>query len=166
MKQLLSATLLFLASCTTIPGATDPVREADGSSRAAVEAVLDAFHDAAALADGEAYFGAMAEGSVFLGTDATERWDREAFRGYADPYFSQGRGWTYKPIERHVYVRGEVAWFDERLWNEKYGESRGTGVLRRFAQGWRIVHYSLTFPIPNAISGEVTKQIRALSEDS
>ena len=57
---------------------------------------------------------------------------------------------------------GTVAWIDERLDNEHYGELRGTGVLQMEGSDWKIVHYSMTFPIPNEIAGDVIEQIRAL----
>lgn len=77
-----------------------------------IEAVLDDFHLAASEADYERYFGHLAEESIFLGTDITERWTKSEFQGYAEPHFSAGRGWTYVPQERHVYVGagGEAAW--------------------------------------------------------
>ena len=156
---------LVLAGCAAVRAAPE-LREAQGDERAQVEAVLDGFHAAASRADGERYFGYLAPGSVFVGTDATERWEREAFRDYAEPYFSQGRGWTFRPLERHVYVRGDSAWFDERLSNEKYGETRGSGVLVRSADGWSIVQYVLSFPVPNDLSGQVVELIRARGEPS
>ena len=55
---------------------------------------------------------------------------------------------------------------DEALWNDKYGESRGTGALRREDGEWRIAHYSLTFPIPNDLAAEVTARIRASEESA
>lgn len=128
-----------------------------------VAMVLDDWHAAAATADGPRYFGHMAEDAIFLGTDASERWTLATFRAFCEPYFSRGAGWTYECRERHVFVRGDVAWFDERLWNDKYGECRGTGALER-SEGpdgrWRIVHYSLTLPVPNEIAPDVVKLIR------
>ena len=102
----------------------------------------------------------MAEDSVYLGTDASERWTLPAFRAFCEPYFARGVGWTYVPRERSVVVEGEHAWFDERLWNEKYGECRGTGVLRRRDGAWKIVHYSLTFTVPNEAAPQVVELIR------
>jgi ketosteroid isomerase-like protein len=140
-------------SSNTVP-ASDP-----GAERAIVE-VLDDWHRAASVADGARYLGHMSDDAVFLGTDASERWTLPAFRAFCEPYFAKGTGWTYEPRERHVRVDGELAWFDERLWNEKYGECRGTGVLRRERGEWKIVHYSLTFPVPNELAGDVVKLIR------
>ena len=55
---------------------------------AEVARVLDDWHDAAASADEARYFGHLSSDSVFLGTDATERWDVAAFRAYAHPHFA------------------------------------------------------------------------------
>ena len=131
------------------------------------EAALDAFHAAASRADGEAYFDLLAEDAIFLGTDPGERWTREAFRGYAEPHFRQGRGWTYVPRDRHVHVSadGTLAWFDEALDNASYGVCRGTGVLRRDDGRWRIVQYSLSIPIPNDLAREVVDRIRGAGGD-
>lgn len=148
-------TLLLLALSAAAAGAA-AARDGD---RPAVARVLDRFHEAAAAADWDAYFGLMSEDAVFLGTDASERWPREAFREYA-----AGRegGWLYVPRERHIDFApdGAVAWFDELLDNAAYGTSRGTGVLVRAAGGWRIAQYHLTFPIPNELARRLTGEIK------
>ena len=59
---------------------------------------------------------------------------------------------------------GQTAWFDERLENAGLGECRGTGVVELGSDGaWRIAHYSLTIPIPNAIARDVAQRIRTLT---
>src|SRR5262245_3752501 len=94
--------LLALSSgCRSASAALDEAR-LDDPARLAIERTLDEWHRSASKADGAGYFGSMAEGAIFLGTDATERWTREEFRAYCEPYFSAGRGWTYEPRERHV----------------------------------------------------------------
>jgi len=132
---------------------------------AAVDAVLTDFHRAASEADGERYFSLLAEDAVFMGTDAGERWSVAEFQAFAEPYFSQGRGWTYETTERNIFLSpdGAVAWFDEMLWNESFGACRGTGVLKLTADGWRIVQYSLSIPIPNELAGDVTARIKELA---
>jgi ketosteroid isomerase-like protein len=132
------------------------------ASRAAVDDVLTAFHAAAADADGERYFSLFADDAVFLGTDANERWTIAEFRAFAEPFFSKGLGWTYVARERHVEIApgGDVAWFDEILWNDTYGTCRGTGVLVSTDAGWRIAQYHLTIPIPNDLSRELTTRIK------
>lgn len=125
-----------------------------------VEALIDGFHHAAAVADRAAYFGAMTDDFVFVGTDATERWDRAAFEAFAAPRFEGDSAWVYRSVERHVTVRGDMAWFDERLAHAAYGETRGSGVAVRDGGRWRLAQYVLSFPIPNELAGEVVARIR------
>lgn len=136
------------------PSGDDPT-----ATKQAVAETLHDFHDAASKADGPRYFDHFAVGAVFLGTDATERWSVEEFKAYANPYFSQGKGWTYVASERNVSVSagGSTAWFDERLQNEKYGEVRGSGVLVFERNRWRIAQYNLAFPVPNELSSAFMK---------
>lgn len=132
----------------------------------AVETVLDDFHDAAAKADESRYFGHFSPEGVFLGTDATERWDVESFRAFAHPYFARGQAWTYTPTVRRVTLSpiaapgSEVAWFDELLENEKVGVTRGSGVLRKIDGAWRISQYNLSIPVPNDLVEEFVPRIR------
>lgn len=151
-------TIASLLAVLTLSGVAPP---SDG--RAAVAALLDSFHAAAARADEAAYFGCFAEGGVFLGTDAKERWTLTEFRAHAHPHFAAGKGWTYVPQERHVELGkgGRVAWFDEVLRNEKYGLCRGSGVATKGRDGWRVAHYSLTFLVPNESAAAVVEAMRA-----
>lgn len=154
MRRLLALALLALALLLTACASTP--------NSASVDATLDAWHKAAADANESAYFGAMAPEFVFLGTDATERWDLASFRTFAHPYFAKGKAWTFVPHDRHVILspRGDVAWFDEKLDSASYGECRGSGVARRIAGEWKIAHYNLTIPIPNALAKTVVQMIR------
>ena len=133
---------------------------------AQIDSVLNDFHLAASEADYDRYFSHLSEESIFIGTDITERWSKSQFQAYAMPHFEAGRGWTYHPKERHIYVSedGIVAWFDEILINEKYGEVRGTGVL--FFQGtrWKIAQYHLTVPIPNDLLPTVVEMMNGAQE--
>lgn len=128
---------------------------------AAVSAVLNDWHAAATAADEARYFRHFAEGAVFLGTDATERWTVEEFRRYAHPYFARGKAWSFRPVERHVFFSpdGSVAWFDERLDTPNLGPARGSGVLVKTAGEWKIAHYDLSVPIPNDLMTEVRRRI-------
>ncbi len=123
----------------------------------AAGAVLDDFHAAAAAADEERYFGHFADGGIFLGTDATERWTVEEFRAYAHPYFARGRAWTFRATRRAVDVStdGNVAFFDEDLATEGLGPARGSGVLVREAGVFKIAQYNLALTIPNERFAEV-----------
>ncbi|HEY1693855.1 MAG TPA: nuclear transport factor 2 family protein [Polyangiaceae bacterium] len=118
---------------------------------------LDDFHDAAAHADEPRYLGHFAAHAVFLGTDATERWDLASFTAYVHPHFAHGEGWTYRPLRRAVSFdpAGTVAWFDEDLRGQRLGPSRGSGVLVREGGRWRIAQYDLALTIPNERFDEV-----------
>lgn len=153
IRMVLLLTFL-LPACASAP----PPGEA-----ASVNAMLDDWHDAAADADAARYFGAMAPEFVFLGTDATERWDLASFRSFAMPYFDKGKAWTFVPRDRHVIFspRGDVAWFDEKLDSASYGECRGSGVVRLQDGVWKISHFNLTIPIPNDLAKTVVEMIRA-----
>jgi len=150
MRQLFIAALLLLAFASA-PAASD-------TDKVSVDNALSSFHEAASKGDWDAYFGLMSEDAIFLGTDASERWDKDTFRnGYA----AKSKGWTYIMRERHINFTpdGNSAWFDELLDNEKYGTSRGTGILIRTNAGWKISQYHLTFPIPNDLADGITQQI-------
>lgn len=116
-----------------------------------IEATLDAWHAAAARSDEDQYFAAFAEGGVFLGTDATERWSVEEFRAYAHPHFAKGKGWELRPVRRDVTVHdgGSVAWFDEDLDSDHLGPLRGSGVMLRSQAKWKVAQYNLAFTVPN-----------------
>lgn len=126
-----------------------------------VAEVLDTWHLAAARADEDQYFSLMTADAVFLGTDATERWGREEFRAWAHPYFAQGRAWSFRAVKRRVTLSRDqkVAWFDEELDTPNLGPARGTGVLVKEGKDWKIAHYNLTVPIPNALMKQVTELI-------
>lgn len=123
-----------------------------------ISAVLDDLHSAAAAADWARYFSLYTDDAIFLGTDASERWDKPTFQAYAAPT----SGWTYRMTERNIDLTpdGDHAWFDELLVNAKYGTSRGTGVLIRTNAGWKIAQYHLVFPIPNDLAEGITQQIQ------
>lgn len=154
---------VLFAGCQSAPnGAADesaPVTEADMD---AVNTTLDEIHAQAARADYDAYFDLYSDQAVFLGTDATERWPIDAFKAYARPRFTDGGGWDYRVLERHVDFApgGDVAWFDERLENVNMGETRGSGVLLRENGAWKVAQYNLTVLVPNELAREVVQRIR------
>ena len=149
----------MLALVAALALAAAPTPEED------VAAAIDALHAAASRADGAAYFALFTPDARFIGTDASERWSLAEFRAYAEPYFARGRGWTYTPVERTVTLAPVqclcVAWFDEVLDSESYGVTRGSGVLRKTRDGWKIEQYVLSFAVPNARADAVVAAIRA-----
>lgn len=172
MPKLKSGRIFHTSQCTLIAIGTLlltllwlPASQAQQSEELlAINAVLDEFHAAAAEGDWSRYFSLMSEDGVFLGTDAGERWPKAEFQRYA-----QGSdGWVYQPTVRNVNFTpdGMSAWFDELLDSQSYGTSRGTGILIKSFEGWRIAQYHLTFPIPNALARDITNQIKAYEAEN
>ena len=128
------------------------------SDIAAINKVLDGYHQAAANGEWDTYFDLMSADGVFIGTDASERWIKQEFRQYS----SGSNGWVYTPQQRNINITpdGLSAWFDEALLSQSYGSSRGSGVLIRTAAGWKISQYHLTLPIPNGMVRGITDQIK------
>jgi ketosteroid isomerase-like protein len=153
------STIVFLA-VLILTASPSPADERSTEARA-VDAVLTAFHDAASRADSDVYFKLLSDDAIYLGTDAGERWTVDEFKAFAEPYFSEGRGWTYTATSRNIVIGpgGSTAWFDELLWNESYGTCRGTGVLVASPDGWRIAQYHLTFPVPNELAEDIVALI-------
>jgi len=128
--------------------------------------VLDNWHKAAADANAKLYFGALTDDAVFIGTDATENWNKKEFEAFAKPYFDKGKAWDFKPLERHIYLSKDqkTAWFDELLdtWMKV---CRGSGVMVKVGNEWKIQHYVLSMTVPNDNTNEVIK-IKASIEDA
>jgi len=139
---------------------------AQAPAEKAVATVLDDWHLAASQADEVRYFGHLADGAVFLGTDATERWTKAAFQTWAHPIFQRGKAWSFKATRRAVTLSrdGRTAWFDEDLDTPNLGPARGSGVLSRDQDRWLIQQYNLSVPIPNALMKAVRAQIEGLAK--
>ena len=127
-----------------------------------LDAVLDSFHQAAGEANDERYLGLLAENAIFLGTDSSERWNKSEFSAFVKSYFSQGKGWLYQPVKRHITATqaSNVFFFDELLENKNYGRCRGSGLLISTKNGWKILQYNLSIPVPNAIALQVVASIK------
>ena len=124
----------------------------------AVGNVIDLLHDAAAKADFDGYFNLMTENAVFIGTDASENWTKKEFQAYAKPHFEKGKAWSFKSIQRNIYFSSDhkTAWFDELL-DTQMKICRGSGVLIKVKNNWKIIHYVLSISVPNELSKEVIK---------
>ncbi|WP_051907823.1 nuclear transport factor 2 family protein [Flavimarina sp. Hel_I_48] len=112
--------------------------------------MLDAWHDAAARADYDAYFDLMAKDAIFIGTDADENWQNMEFKAFARPYFDRGKAWSFTALERNIYSseNQNIAWFDELL-DTQMGICRGSGVVIKMDNTWKIKHYVLSITVPN-----------------
>ena len=115
-----------------------------------IETLIDSWHQAAAQADYDAYFGKMTSDAVFIGTDASENWQLKAFQEFSKPYFDKGKAWSFSAVERHIYIdkSKKFAWFDELL-DTWMGICRGSGVVRKEGGDWKIAHYVLSATVPN-----------------
>ena len=121
-----------------------------------ITTILDNWHKAAAEANYNDYFNAMSDESVFIGTDATENWNKKDFQTYAKPHFDKGKAWSFKAIERNIYISADnkTVWFDELL-DTQMKICRGSGVLVFENGNWKIKQYVLSMTIPNQISKDV-----------
>ena len=123
-----------------------------------INLILNNWHKAAAEANFNSYFDAMADDAIFIGTDATENWNKPAFIQFAKPYFDKGKAWNFTSLERNIYFSSDkkTAWFDELL-NTQMKICRGSGVLVKVKNTWKIKHYVLSMTIPNDNTNEVVK---------
>nr|WP_298659982.1 nuclear transport factor 2 family protein [uncultured Flavobacterium sp.] len=131
-----------------------------------IDLLLNSWHKAAAEANFNDYFNAMTDDAIFIGTDATENWNKPAFIKFAKPYFDKGKAWNFTALERHVYFSSDMkmAWFDELL-NTQMKICRGSGVLVDQGNGqWKIKHYVLSMTIPNENVDEIVK-VKSILED-
>ncbi|MDT0690884.1 nuclear transport factor 2 family protein [Salegentibacter sp. F188] len=153
MKKLLAFLFLIITSCNCY---AQTASNAEVSAKKQAEQTLDFWHQAAANANFEAYFSLMTKDAVFIGTDASENWQNKDFREYAKPYFDNGKAWSFKTLERNIYFgkNGDYAWFDELL-DTQMGICRGSGVLVKKDENWKIKHYVLSITIPNENVDEV-----------
>lgn len=151
---------VLLAGCQSSESPSVPANaESETVAKASVAKVLDTLHLRAASADYEGYFDLFHSDAVFMGTDRQEYWPLAEFKRYTKARFAKGVGWTYVPTERFIHLRGDVAWFEERVVHEQYGETRGTGVLVREAGRWLITQYNLVLPIPNDLFDRYAQEI-------
>ena len=147
----------LLFTCLTLAFLTGFTSNAQSSPKENINSMLEAWHDAAARADYEDYFNLMAEESIFIGTDPTENWEKDAFAKWSKPYFDKGKAWSFSTLERNIFLKEDcdIAWFDELL-DTHMGICRGSGVVTKEDGEWKVKHYVLSIEIPNENVDEVT----------
>jgi hypothetical protein len=152
MKTTLAIGLLLVLGIFSTPAQSQNIENQK------IAVTLDAWHKAAAQAQFEAYFGLMTNDAIFIGTDAKENWNKTAFQAFAKPYFDKGKAWNFTAIERHIFFDAteKIAWFDELL-STQMKICRGSGVLVKVGNEWKIQHYVLSMTIPNENVNEVVK---------
>ena len=131
-----------------------------------VSKVLDDLNLYASKADFKNYFNLYAEESTFIGTDANEVWNKKEFMAYSKPHFEKGKAWTFTSLKRNITFSndGKYAWFDELL-DTQMKLCRGSGVLEKIGNQWKIRQYVLSMTIPNDVNKEIIK-IKTPIEDA
>ena len=131
-----------------------------------ISKVLDDLNTFAATADYKNYFDLYAEESTFIGTDATEVWNKKEFMAWAKPFFEKGKAWNFTSLKRSITFSkdGNYAWFDEVL-DTQMKICRGSGVLEKIGGKWKIRQYVLSTTVPNEVIDEVVK-IKTPIEDA
>ena len=133
--------------------------------RTEISTMLDAFNVAAAKADYSTYFNYFADESTFIGTDATEVWNKKEFMVWAKPHFDKKRTWNFTALKRNIYFSkdGKLAWFDELL-DTQMKICRGSGVVENINGQWKVKQYVLSMTIPNEVVDKVVTEKKALED--
>lgn len=156
--KILLGTLFLLVLCRSVSYAQNAQQEISG--------VLDSLNARAARADFNAYFALYADSAIFMGTDATERWNKHEFATWSKKFFDRGKAWNFTSVKRTIYVDAgaQFAWFDELL-STQMKICRGSGVLQRVNGEWLILQYTLSATIPNSLMDQVSI-LKTMEEDS
>lgn len=143
LKALNKSALILLLFI--VPGSTLFAQDDDVAN---IGRLLDNWHRAAAEANDDVFFGSMTEECIYIGTDISEKWKRDELREWSAKYFDRESAWSFTPREREIYLDNDIAWFDEKL-DTWMGECRGSGVLKKTKEGWKLKHYHLSVTVPN-----------------
>ncbi len=140
LKKLLNITVLLLISQMCI--AQTEINK--------INNLMNSWHKAAATADEDLFFGSMTEKGIYLGTDKTEKWTRDEMKEWSKEYFDRESAWDFTVLNRDVYISedGKTAWFNEKL-DTWMGVCKGTGVLVKQKNGWKIALYDLSVTVDN-----------------
>ncbi|AZA83023.1 hypothetical protein C1637_17200 [Chryseobacterium lactis] len=164
MKNIITAytLILFLLGSTVLSAQSKNTFEKEKSE---ISTMLDSFNEAAAKADYSGYFNYFADESTFIGTDATEVWDKKAFMVWAKPHFDKKKTWNFTALKRNIYFSkdGKLAWFDELL-DTQMKICRGSGVVEKINGQWKVRQYVLSMTIPNDVVDKVVNEKTALED--
>ncbi|WP_394907437.1 nuclear transport factor 2 family protein [uncultured Mesonia sp.] len=142
--------LYFLIGFFSVAGRA----QLNDSTKADLNNFIDAWHLAAANAQFASYFNKMHKEAIFIGTQADEIWNKEAFMRYAAPHFRAGKAWHFKAFKREITANENTYWFHELL-KTPMGVCRGSGVIINSDDGFLIKQYVLSYTIPNALGKQV-----------
>jgi ketosteroid isomerase-like protein len=131
-----------------------------------ISTFIDNWHLAASNAKFDDYMNAMTDDAIYIGTDATENWNKKDFMAFAKPYFDRGKAWSFTKLQRNIFVSkdAKTAWFDELL-NTQMKICRGSGVLVKQGKIWKIQHYVLSMTVPNENSSDVISAKKKIEDE-
>ena len=152
MKKIISFSVLLFVCISCI----EPKDKSNEKNKVEINTLLDQWHKDAAETNFQKYFDVIADDGIFIGTDATENWNKKEFMAFSKPYFDKGKAWDFTSLERNIFFStdGKTAWFDELL-DTQMKLCRGSGVLFYQNDEWKIKHYVLSMTIPNEKSNEI-----------
>ena len=139
MKYTILASCLFFFHLSSAQGSNEEVNT-----------FIDNWHKAATEANSKIFFGSMSTNSIYIGTDASERWTMEEFRSFAQPYFDRGKAWNFVPFDRSIQHYENTIWFSELL-HTWMGVCRGSGIIINEKGSLKIAQYHLSVTVPNDI---------------
>ncbi|SDI24105.1 nuclear transport factor 2 family protein [Chryseobacterium jejuense] len=164
MKKLIAVhtLILFLFGFTMLSAQSNKTLQKEKSE---ISTMLDAFNVAAAKADYTGYFNFFADESTFIGTDATEVWNKKEFMMWAKPHFDKKKTWNFTALKRNIYFSkdGKLAWFDELL-DTQMKICRGSGVVEKINGQWKVKQYVLSMTVPNDVVDKVVADKTALED--
>jgi hypothetical protein len=152
MKKTISFFVLLFVCISCI----EPKDKSNEKNKVEINTLLDKWYKDAAETNFQDYFDVIADDGIFIGTDATENWNKKEFMAFSKPYFDKGKAWNFTSLERNIFFStdGKTAWFDELL-DTQMKLCRGSGVLFYQNDEWKIKHYVLSMTIPNEKSNEI-----------
>jgi ketosteroid isomerase-like protein len=164
-KLLLISALFFFISCQTEKKETNTSPDL-AADKQQIAAMLDSFNVAAGRADFDQYFSFYTDDATFNGTDATENWDKKAFMAWAKPFFDKKTTWNFTALKRNIYFgkSPDIAWFEELL-STQMKICRGSGVVVKQNNEWKVQQYVLSTTVPNSILDSVIR-LKSAEEDS
>lgn len=131
-----------------------------------IDNMMNAWHNAAATADEDVFFGSMTEDCIYIGTDKSERWLRDELKAWSAEYFERDKAWDFKTIERQIHLSddGNIAWFNETL-DTWMGVCRSSGVVVLVDGEWKLEHYHLSMTVPNDVVKDFMKLVEKYEEE-
>ena len=142
----LGVSIFLFCACVT----SNVVKTDKSAIKKEVNTLLVNWHKAASDANFKEYFRVLDSTTIYIGTAAEEIWTKEQFANFSKPYFEKGKAWSFTTLDRNIYMSesANIVWFDELI-DTWMGTCRGSGVLEKKEDSWKIKQYVLSVAIPN-----------------